>query len=86
MPLSPAANKIVELGQRLYGDQWQSPFARMTGLSQAYISKIAAGDRPVTDAVHDAVTAGLKAESKRLRAQADELRAMWNDYVTRNLA
>jgi len=42
MPLSPAANKIVELGQRLYGDQWQSPFARMTGLSQAYISKIAA--------------------------------------------
>jgi len=40
----------------------------------------------VTDAVHDAVTAGLKAESKRLRAQADELRAMWNDYVTRNLA
>ena len=28
----------------------------------------------------------LLAATKRLRAQADELRAMWNDYVTRNLA
>ena len=84
--LDADAQRIVDLGQRLFGDNWQSKFGRMTGLSQTYVSMIAKGERPVTEAVHDAVTAGLKAESKRLRAQADELREMWNDYVTRDLA
>ena len=73
--LDPAAQRIVDLGQRLFGDNWQSKFGRMTGLSQTYVSMIAKGERPVTEAVHDAVTAGLKAESKRLRAQAP--RAPW---------
>jgi hypothetical protein len=52
-------------------------------MAPASLSRIASGDRPVTNAVHDAIAASLKAESKRLRARADELRAMWNDYVNR---
>ena len=73
--LNPEAQRIVDLGQKLYGDNWQSTFARMTQLSKSYIGFSANGDRPVTKAVHAAVIAGLRAEAKRLRARAAEFNA-----------
>jgi hypothetical protein len=80
MPLSPAASQIVRLGYALYGDSWQGQFARMTGLSRPYVTRIAAGDRPVTEAVKVAIVTGLRAEAKRLRARAVEFTAAANDF------
>jgi hypothetical protein len=68
--LDPALQRIVDLGDKLFGDNWQSAFARMCGLSASCLNRITNSDRPVTDATHAAVRAGLKAESKRLRERA----------------
>jgi hypothetical protein len=42
----------------------------MTKLSRPYITRIAAGERPVTQTVAAAVITGLRAEVKRLQTQA----------------
>jgi hypothetical protein len=73
MPLSPEAAAIKKLGQSLFGDNWQSAFARMSGLSKPYIGFIANGDRPVTQTVIVAVITGLRAEVKKHQLRANEI-------------
>jgi len=77
---SSEARRIVDLGQKIYGDNWQSSFARMTGLSKSYVGFIAKGDRPVTQTVAVAVIRGLRAEVKRLNEQAAAMKAMSEKY------
>jgi len=75
------AARIVEIGERLYGvNRWQSAFARMCGMSQSYISMIAKGDRPVTEAVRDAIGKGLRVEATKLRKRAAEFNEAAEDF------
>jgi transcriptional regulator with XRE-family HTH domain len=76
----PTAQRIVALGLDLFGDSWQGQFARMCGLSRPYVTRIAKGERPVTEAVKVAIVAGLRAEAKRLRSRAVELTAAANEF------
>jgi hypothetical protein len=52
----------------------------MCGLSRPYVTRIAKGERPVTEAVKVAIVAGLRAEAKRLRSRAVELTAAANEF------
>jgi hypothetical protein len=54
-----------------------------TGLSRPYVTRIASGERPVTESVKDAVKAGLLAEERRLREQALGVRELFTKYVMR---
>ncbi|WP_159011794.1 hypothetical protein [Bradyrhizobium sp. S69] len=69
MPLDLDQRRFVSLGFKLFGDDWHGKFARMIDLSRPYVSMIAKGDRPVTDAVKAAVIKGLHAELRALRAR-----------------
>jgi transcriptional regulator with XRE-family HTH domain len=80
MPRSREADKIVLLGETLFGADWQSQFARMTGIARSLISMIAAGDRAVTDGVRQKVSAGLRAEIKRLRTRAVTVTELLKEY------
>lgn len=72
--ISPRAARIVAAGKLLYGDtRWQSPMARLTGLSPALIQKIADGSRVVTDDVDRKVAAALLAEAENGRKSAEKL-------------
>jgi hypothetical protein len=78
--LNPEAQRIVDLGRKIFGDNWQSAFGRMTGLSKPYVNFIATGNRPVTQAVAVAVIEGLRAEVKRLNAQAAMVAGLSEKY------
>lgn len=72
--LSSRAARIVSAGKLLYGDaRWQSPLARLTGLSPALLQKIADGSRAVTDDVDRKVAEALLKEADRMRAGADKV-------------
>ncbi len=78
-------HRFVELGQRLFGDDWHGKMARMTAFSRPYITMLAKGGgveggRPVTDAVKAAVKKGLRAEIKRLRGRAVEVEKLLKEY------
>jgi hypothetical protein len=67
--LSTRAARIVAAGKLRYGDtRWQSPLARLTGLSPALLQKIADGTREVTDDVYRKVAEGIAKEADRVRA------------------
>jgi hypothetical protein len=73
-PLGTRAKRVVVAGQLLFGDtRWQSPLARLTGLSPALIQKIADGSRAVTDDVDRTIAASLLKEADRMRAGADKI-------------
>jgi hypothetical protein len=74
------ADKIVVLGETMFGADWQSPFARMTGIARSLVSMIAGGDRAVTDGVRARVSAGLRAEIKRLRTRAVTVTELLREY------
>jgi hypothetical protein len=78
--LDPANQRIVDLGQRLFGDNWQSALGRMCGLSAPYLSLISRNKRPVTEAVNDAIITGLRNEAKQMRERAVEFIAAANDF------
>jgi transcriptional regulator with XRE-family HTH domain len=80
MSLDHDQKLIVALGQRLFGDEWHGKFARMCGISRPYVSRIATGNRPVTQSVAVAVIEGLRAEVKRLNAQAAIVAATAEKY------
>jgi hypothetical protein len=80
MPLDRDQTRFKALGFALFGDNWRGEFARMTGLDRSYITRIAAGDRPVTQTVAVAVIEGLRAEVKRLNAQAAFVAALSEKY------
>lgn len=80
MPRSRDAAKIVLLGETLFGADWQSPFGRMAGIPRSLLSMIAAGERAVTPAVREKVSAGLLAEIKRLRTRAVTVAELLKDY------
>jgi transcriptional regulator with XRE-family HTH domain len=84
MPLDRDQKRFVELGQRLYGDVgWQREFARVTGLSHQLVSKIAAGDRAVTDAVRERVIAGLRREISVRSVKLTTMKKFVKDYEGR---
>ena len=78
--LDPTAQRIVALGKQLYGDSWQGAFARMCGLSRPYVTRIAAGERPVTEAVNLAIVSGLRAEARKMKERSAEFTAAANDF------
>jgi ABC-type protease/lipase transport system fused ATPase/permease subunit len=53
--------------------RWQSPLARLTGLSPALLQKIADGSRSVTDDVDGKVAHELAREADRIREVAQKL-------------
>jgi hypothetical protein len=69
------AQQICEIVRKLYGDNWQSAFARAVDLSRPYINFIATGHRPVADNVIEAIGKGLLAEATRLRRRPAEFNA-----------
>ena len=71
--LTPRAARIVAAGKALASDRWQSALSRASGVSQAYLSMIASGDRPVTDEVDRKVAEGLLGEADRKRELATKL-------------
>lgn len=65
--LSHRASRIVAAGKLLYGEtRWQSPLARLTGLSPALLQKIADGSREVTDDVYLRISHSLLVEASRM--------------------
>lgn len=70
--LDPDQQRLKDLGERLFGTEFHGKLARLSLVSRSYISQIVRGDRPVTPAVENAITAGIRREVKRLR---DALRA-----------
>ena len=65
---------IVAAGKLLHGEtRWQSPLARLAGLSPALLQKIADGTRGVTDDVYKKVSAALLDETKRKRESIDRI-------------
>jgi transcriptional regulator with XRE-family HTH domain len=75
MPLDHDQQRLKDLGERLFGAEFHGKLARLSLVSRSYISQIVRGDRPVTPAVENAITAGIRREVKRLR---DALRAYEN--------
>jgi hypothetical protein len=77
--VSKRAARIVAAGKLRFGEtRWQSPLARLTGLSPALIQKIASDEDPrgVTDDVYRKVAHALLKEADRSRATADKLDKM----------
>ncbi|MGM4916220.1 hypothetical protein [Tardiphaga sp. 813_E8_N1_3] len=71
---SPRAARVVAAGKLLYGDtRWQSPLARLTGLSPALLQKIGDGTRAITDDVDRKVAKALITEAGRMRLTADKV-------------
>lgn len=69
--LSTRATRVVSAAKMLFGDtRWESPMARLTGLSPALLQKIASDTDPreVTDDVYRRVAEALLKEADRLRA------------------
>jgi hypothetical protein len=60
------ARRLIAPAIAAYGERWQSPLARAAGVSQALLTKIAAGQRNVTDDVEDKCVAALLAEAERM--------------------
>ena len=80
MPRSRDADKIVLLGENLFGADWQSPFGRMAGIPRSLLSMIASSERAVTPAVREKVAAGLRAEIRRLRTRAVTVADLLKEY------
>ncbi|AUD00262.1 MULTISPECIES: hypothetical protein [Bradyrhizobium] len=60
-------DRVVAAGQLLFGEtRWQSPLARLSGLSPALMQKIADGTREVTDDVYSKVAQALLGEIERM--------------------
>jgi hypothetical protein len=79
-PRSRDADKIVVVGETLWGVLWQSPFARVAGVPRSLLSMIASGERAVTDSVREKVSAGLRAEIKRLHTRAATVAKLLKEY------
>jgi len=54
--------KIAAAIEALYGERGQSRFARMCGISTAYLSMILADQRPVPDTISSDIVAGIDRE------------------------
>lgn len=65
--------RLTAAGTLLYGDRWQRPLSRATGISQTAISQMLSGDRTVTDDVQRKLATALSAEAGRLRSSADKI-------------
>ncbi|ACF02286.1 hypothetical protein Rpal_3787 [Rhodopseudomonas palustris TIE-1] len=77
MTKSTRNDRLVTAARLLYGDRWQSPMARLVGVSQSLLTKIAAASdsdqRAVTDDVYGRVADALIAEAGRMRKVADKV-------------
>jgi transcriptional regulator with XRE-family HTH domain len=80
MSLDRDQKRFVALGRQLFCDDWHGKFARMCGISRPYVSRIATGNRPVTDEVRAKVIAGLRAEVERHRARAINVLELLREY------
>ncbi len=65
---------VVAAGKLLYGQtRWQSPLARLAGLSPALVQKISDGSREVTDDVYTKVAQALLGEIENMRKATDRI-------------
>jgi transcriptional regulator with XRE-family HTH domain len=67
------AGRLERAGRLLYGDRWQSPLARATGISQSAISMMCAGERTVTADAEEKLAAAIDRELERLQRTSREL-------------
>ncbi|OSJ32538.1 hypothetical protein BSZ19_18470 [Bradyrhizobium japonicum] len=75
--LSHRAARVVAAGKLMYGDtRWQSPLARLTGLSPALLQKIADGTREVTDDVYFKIADALLTEAARMHKSVMKVEEM----------
>jgi hypothetical protein len=74
--------RIIAGGKLLFGEtRWQSPLARLVGLSPALIQQIADGSRSLTDAVYRQVATAFIVEAARLRKNADKVDEIANKIL-----
>jgi hypothetical protein len=65
--LTPRALRLVRAAKALHGDRYATAMAELMGLSQTYITLMAAGTRPVSDEVERLLLIALEEERKRLK-------------------
>lgn len=68
--LSPRSRRLLAPAVEAYGDRWQSPLSRASGVSQGQLNKIADGTRQVHDDVEDRVVKALFAEARSMEKNA----------------
>lgn len=66
---------LIETGQALYGQQWQTALARDLGVSDRTMRRWVAGQFPVPVGVHAELRRLCVERGAQLRALADRLRA-----------
>jgi hypothetical protein len=71
--ISVRARRLLAPAVVAYGDRWQSPLSRASGVAQSYLAMIACGDRPVTDDVEAKIVAALQAEALRMQKAAAQV-------------
>ena len=67
------AQRIVAIGELLYGERWQRRLADALSVSPQLVNFVATGERAVTADLEGRVVEFLKAEIKRLGRTADSL-------------
>lgn len=74
MAINLRVGRIIAGAKLLYGEtRWQSPLARLVGLSPALIQQIADGSRNLTDGVYRQIATAIIAEAARMRKNADKV-------------
>jgi predicted transcriptional regulator len=74
LPLSPRALRLIRAGEARWGvGRWHAAMARASGVSQTYITLMAAGTKPVTDRVEKRLLHTLQQERKNLKTISAEL-------------
>lgn len=76
------ADRIEAAGKALYGDKWQSPLSRASGVPQSTIAMVSTGERAVSDDMYRKIAMAFIAEGGRLRKAADKI----DDIAGRMLA
>ena len=60
-------------GEALYGEQWQSPLARVLGVDSRRVRHWLEGDRPIPAGIRAELVAELRSRAEQAAATADAL-------------
>jgi hypothetical protein len=71
--LSARAQRLIRAGKVLHGDRFATALGASMGLSQTYITLMAAGTKSVTDKAEKRLLQTLQQERRRLKAVSAEL-------------
>ncbi|MET4426398.1 hypothetical protein [Bradyrhizobium sp. RT3a] len=73
VPLREREQRVVDAGRQLYGDRWMRRLAQESGLSHAFITMLAHGQRRLSPASEAKIASVLDREIKRLAAATRQL-------------